>query len=99
MAKFKVDTDKIQDTITVYQTAIDDINDAIKNAQDAIDVLKSSGWKTNASKAFFDNFDSSWKTNIGNRVKIIEHLKSCLVNAQSEYEVLITEASQLGNSL
>ena len=99
MAKFKVDIDILQDTVSTYTTVIEDIETAIKDAQDAIDVLKSSGWKTNASEAFFDNFDSSWKTNINNRIKVVKHLKECLSDAKGDYEGLYSAASQLGNPL
>lgn len=99
MAVFKVDTDTLQDTINTYRTVIDDIEKAIKDAEQAIGVLKGSGWKTNASQAFFDNFDSSWKTGINNRVKVVKHLKSCLEDAKKDYDNLYTAASQVGNSL
>jgi WXG100 family type VII secretion target len=99
MAKFRVNTDTLQETIDTYQTVISDIEQAIKDAQEAIDVLKNSGWKSNASKAFFENFDSSWKTNVNNRVKVIKHLKSCLQDAKTDYEELCSEASRLGNSI
>ncbi len=99
MARFRVNTDTLQDTINAYQTAISNIEKAIKDAEQAIDTLKTSGWKTNASKAFFENFDSIWKTNINNRVKVIKHLKSCLQDAKTDYEGLCSEASLLGNSI
>ena len=99
MAKFKIDTDILQTTISTYARIIDDIQNAIKDAERAIDVLKTSGWKTNASKAFFDNFDSSWKKSINDRVKVIKHLKECLENAKRDYDGLCSEASRLGNSL
>ena len=98
MATFKIDTDILQDTINTYRTVIEDIEKAIKDAQGAVDVLRSSGWKTNASKAFFDNFDSAWKTNIDNRVKVVKHLKECLSEAKKDYDTLCSAASQLGNS-
>lgn len=99
MAVFKIDTDILQNTISAYQTAIDDIEGAIKDAEQAINVLKGSGWKTTASQAFFDNFDSNWKTGINNRVKVVKHLKDCLEKAKSDYDSLVTAASQIGNSL
>lgn len=99
MAKFRVNTDTLQETIDAYQTIISDIELAIKEAEQAIDVLKTSGWKTAASKEFFENFDSSWKTSINNRVKIIKHLKACLQDAKIDYDELFSEASQLGNSI
>ncbi len=99
MAKFRVDTDVLQSTINTYATVIDDIEKAISDAQKAIDVLRTSGWKTNASRAFFDNYDNSWKTNVNNRVKVIKHLKECLEDAKSDYEALCSEASRLGNSI
>ena len=39
MAKFKVDTDILQDTISTYASAIEDIETAVKDAQEAINVL------------------------------------------------------------
>lgn len=99
MAKFRVNTDTLQETIYAYQRAISDIEQATKDAQQAIDILKTSGWKTNASRAFFDNFDGSWKTNINNRIKVVKHLKSCLEDAKVDYEGLYSEASQLGKSI
>ena len=40
MAKFKIDTDVLQDTINTYKTVIEDIEKAIKDAEDAVDVLR-----------------------------------------------------------
>lgn len=99
MARLKVDTDVMQSTITTYTSAIEDIENAIKDAQNAIDVLRNSGWKTNASKAFFRNFDHSWKNNVNNRVKVMKHLNECLQQAKADYETLYQEASQLGKSI
>ncbi len=99
MAKFKVDTDEISRTISNYETAIEDINSAIKEAEDAIEVLKKSGWKTKASETFFDNFDSSWKSNINKRIQVIKHLKECLVEAKNDYDKLCEEASGLVNTI
>lgn len=99
MAKFMIDTDVLQDTISIYNTVIEDIEEAIKIAEQAIDVLRSSGWKTNASKAFFENFDSLWKINIDNRVKVVRHLKECLEDVKKDYDALCSAASQLGNAL
>ena len=99
MAQFKVDTDVLQTTIQTYSSIIDDIQGAVREAQQAIDLLRSSGWKTNASRAFFDNFDLSWKNSMNDQVKIIKHLRECLLNAKNEYGDLYTEASQLGINL
>ena len=99
MAKFRVNTDTLQETIYAYQTAISDIEQAVKDAQQAIDTLKTSGWTTNASREFFNNFDNSWKTNINNRIKVVKHLKSCLEDAKADYEELYSAASQLGKSI
>ena len=99
MAQFKVDTDILLDTINTYTRVTDDIENAIKEAEQAIEVLKTSGWKTNASKVFFENFDSGWKSSINNRLKVIKHLKSCLEQANTEYISLCMDASQIGNPL
>lgn len=99
MAKFKIDTDILQTTISTYATIIEDIQNAIKDAEQAIDVLKTSGWKTNASKAFFDNFDSSWKKGVNDRVKVVKHLKECLEEAKKDYDGLCSEASKLDSAL
>lgn len=99
MAIFAVNIDTLQQTIIAYQTAIEDIENAIKEAEQAIDVLKGSGWRTNASRAFFENFDSAWKTDINNRIKAVKHLKSCLESAKTDYDVLFNEVDQIGNSL
>lgn len=82
-----------------YQTAIDDIEGAVGDAEDAVDTLRTSSWKSGASDAFFENFDSNWKKNIENRIQIIKHLKGCLEEAKKEYDAVYTEATQLGNSL
>lgn len=99
MAKLKIDIDILQDTLTAYQTAIDDIEGAVGDAEDAVDTLRASSWKSGASDAFFDNFDSTWKKNIEDRIQIIKHLKGCLEEAKKEYDAVYTEATQLGNSL
>ena len=95
----KVDTDILQDTIVTYRTAISDIENAIKEADRAIIALKESGWKTSASREFFNNFDSNWKKAINDRLKILRHLKECLEDAKNDYDGLFSSASQIGNSL
>lgn len=99
MSKFRVDTDVLTDTINTYKIIADDINRAIRDAENAVNALKTSGWQSNAGKAFFDNFDYSWKVNMAKRVKVIIHLRQCLENARNEYEQLCSEAARLGNSL
>lgn len=99
MAKFSVDTEILQDTIDSYQKGIDEMEQAIKIADIAVDLLRSSDWKSDASRAFFDNYDNSWKNGIEDRIKVIKHLRDCLKNAKKDYNKLIETVPQLGNKL
>lgn len=99
MAKFKVDTEVVNATIKTYKKAIEDINKAISDAEKAIEVLKNSGWKTNASKEFFNNFDGTWKVNVEKRIEVLKHLKDCLEDAEVDYNLLYDSASNIGSLL
>lgn len=99
MADFKVNIDVLGSTITVYQTAIDDLETAVSDAQDAIDLLKSSGWQSGAGDAFFANFDDEWKDGIEKRILVLKHLKECLDIAETEYSGLVEDAVKIGNAM
>lgn len=98
MAKLVINTDVLQNTINTYNQAIVDIERAMKEADAAITSLKASGWKTNASRAFFNNFDNTWKTSMNNRVKVMKHLRDCLLDAKRDYDDICAKASRVGNS-
>ncbi len=99
METFKIDSDILDKTVKEYAAFLEAVDTAVKNVDLAVNALKTSGWKSPASEAFFDNFDDSWKKNMEDRIKIITHLESCLKTAQEEYLELFIELEKVSRSL
>lgn len=101
MAKthISIDLDKLSAAISSYDDIINEFEEALKNTEKAIHSLKSSGWKSNASIAYFLTYDEVWKKNMNKRLKIIKHLQDCLKKAQIEYNAVYEEMEQLDTPL
>jgi len=100
MAKnLKVDLDQLNETITAYEKSYNDFESLIQTLSASVEALKNTGWKSAASEAFFLTYDETWKTNMQMHLKIIKHLKECLINAKNEYEALYESIPSIGNSL
>ncbi len=95
----RVDFDALNETIDLYESALDDFNRMISRLDKAIGTLKSSEWKSDAATAFFNSYDESWKQNMQKHILIIEHLKGCLEEARNEYDSLADEAIDMENAL
>lgn len=57
----KIDLDKLSTAITLYNTIISDFEQAVKDTEDAIKSLKTSGWKSGASTQYFLTYENTWK--------------------------------------
>lgn len=97
--KLKVDLEQLSETITMYDKSYNDFESLIKTLSASVDALQNTGWKSAASEAFFSTFDETWKKNMEMHLKIIKHLKECLVNAKNEYEALYESIPSIGNTL
>lgn len=100
MAKrLKVDFNDLQSSIKTYNRTKEDFETVLKNLSQSIDNLKSTGWKSGASDAFFKTFDENWKKNMELHIRIVEHLLECLENANKEYTTVHENIKTLGNDL
>jgi len=97
--QLKVDTTQMQRTSRDYQKAIDDLEKARTNLEKAILALRSSGWKSAASAAYFKLYDDKWKKSLETHVTTLEHMRDSLDEAKREYDSLCDQAKNLGNSL
>ena len=97
--KLKVDLEQLSETITMYDKSYNDFESLIKTLSASVDALQNTGWKSAASEAFFQTYEETWKTNMQMHLKIIKHLKECLINAKNEYEALYESISSIGNTL
>ena len=97
--RIKVDLDELKSAITSYDEIIVAFEQSVKDTEKAINSLKSSGWKSGASTAYFLAYEDTWKKNMEKRLSIIKHLRSCLKKADKEYNALYEEMQELDNGL
>lgn len=97
--RIKVDLDELKSAITSYDEIIVAFEQSVKDTEKAINSLKSSGWKSGASTAYFLAYEDTWKKNMEKRLSIIKHLRSCLKKAEKEYNALYEEMQELDNGL
>ena len=95
----RVDLTQLGDTIKVYSTAITEIQTAFDDLDSAINTLKSTDWKSGASKQYFATYDDSWKQNMKRQEAILEHLKNCLEEAKTAYENVYGKVHTLGQNI
>ena len=95
----RVDLTQLGDTIKVYSTAITEIQTAFDDLDSAINTLKSTDWKSGASKQYFATYDDSWKQHMKRQEAILEHLKNCLEEAKKEYENVYGKVHTLGQNI
>lgn len=99
MAKLKVNLDVLQRTINTYNTEINNLYN-VKNAiQRSLVTLKSSGWNSNASKAWFSLLDDEWIKNIEYQIRVLSRLRENLIIAKNEYTNIYNEQETLKNYL
>jgi WXG100 family type VII secretion target len=99
MAKLKVDLDVLQATINTYNVELGNLKDAKKGIQRALNTLKSSGWDSAASKAWFSLLDDEWLKNIEFQIRVLERLRDNLDIAKDEYQEVYEEQQNLKNYL
>lgn len=101
MAKTKIyiDLDKLSFAINSYDEVITSFEQAVKDTEKAMNALKTSAWKTGASTAYFLLYEDTWKSNMEKRIKIIKHLKDCLVTANEEYSAIYEEMQSIDDNL
>lgn len=85
MSEVKIDLEVLESTITVYRDSIEEIRAAIRHADEAMETLRSSGWNTSASKAFFERYNMDWKPQFEANLTYLIHLYDCLKVASEKY--------------
>lgn len=99
MAKLKVNLDVLQRTINTYNTEINNLYNAKNSIQRSLVTLKSSGWNSNASKAWFSLLDDEWIKNIEYQIRVLSRLRDNLIIAKNEYTNVYNEQGTLKNYL
>ena len=99
MAKLKVDIDVLGNTIKTYDTEISNLQHARDAIKRSLVMLKSSGWNSNASKAWFSLLDDEWIKNVDYQIRVLDRLKGNLVTARDEYLFVYNEQEALKNHL
>ena len=99
MAKLKVDIDVLENTIKTYDTEISKLQHAREAIKRSLAMQKSSGWNSNASKAWFSLLDDEWIKNVDYQIRVLDRLKGNLVTARDEYVSVYNEQEALKNYL
>lgn len=97
--KLKVDFDVFNQSIKSYEEAIGLFEENLSELNKSIDNLRTSGWISPTSEAFFESFDNKWKKNMELHIKVLRHFKECLELAQNDYRELDEVAKGLLNVL
>ena len=85
MKEVKINLEVLDSTVTKYSESIEEIKKAIQRADQVMEELRASEWKTPASKAFFDNYDMDWKRQFETNLSYLIHLYDCLKLASEKY--------------
>ena len=99
MAKLKVDIDVLENTIKTYDTEISNLQHAREAIKRSLAMLKSSGWNSHASKAWFSLLDDEWIKNVDYQIRVLDRLKGNLVTVRDEYVSVYNEQEALKNYL
>ena len=97
--RLRIDLEQLNATIAKYDQSTSEFENIIKTLDISVDALRSSGWKSGASDAYFKNFDETWKKNMEMHISIINHLTDCLREAKREYESIYNSIPTLKNQL
>lgn len=89
MSKLRIDFDVLNKTISVYEESIQEFRNIEKRIKKILASLKSSGWDSNAGRAWFSLLDDEWIQNIEFQVRTLESLKKDLETARAEYEKVL----------
>lgn len=99
MAKLVVDFDVLQSAINTYNTEITNFRNAKTAISRSMAALRSSGWDSQASKAWFSLLDDEWLTNIDYQIRVLERLRDNMRIAKTEYEKVKTKQARLDDCL
>ena len=99
MAKLVVDFDVLQSAINTYNTEITNFRGAKTAISRSLSALRSSGWDSQASKAWFSLLDDEWLTNIDYQIRVLERLRDNMIIAKTEYEKVKTKQDALDDCL
>jgi uncharacterized protein YukE len=99
LAKLRIDLDVLDATISTYNTEISNIKRAKVQVQNALNLLSSSGWDSQASKTWFSLLDDEWLKNIDYQIRVLERLRDNLRIAKSEYLAVVEERDKLTSDL
>ncbi len=99
MAKLVVDFDDLQRAINTYNTEIANFRGAKNAISRSLSALRSSGWDSQASKAWFSLLDDEWLKNIGYQIRVLERLRDNMMIAKTEYEKVKNKQNALDDCL
>jgi WXG100 family type VII secretion target len=86
--RLTIDFDALNETITAYQSTIDDLNQAVAAIDVAMGNLRATKWSTEASAEYFIQYSDSWRLSVRNHITALEKIKSGLETAEREYSRL-----------
>ncbi len=95
MFDLRFDTDVMQNTINEYQSIYDGIQDLKNRLSKDMEDLRDVYWQSEAGTAFFAKYNAGWADNVDVYLKVVDFLKTQLIDAKGKYEALYQEAEKL----
>lgn len=90
--KLTVSTDNLHDAARNFYEAEADLQNAIQSLESAINRLRESDWKSNASSVYFRNYENKWKKNLSNCLEMMRFMREALESSARDYEQLSNDS-------
>lgn len=90
MAELSVELSELEHAFGTFKGLHDEFQSAYTKLDCAIKDLRGSDWLSDASTAYFKQYEDTWKKNMNMHIAILEHLRDCLNNAKTEYTHLLS---------
>lgn len=98
MSKLRIDLDVLSETRGVYETEIDQFEEAKNGIRRALISLEEKGWLTSAGRKWFGDLDGGWMRAFEDDIGVVRELSEELGNAQRKYRELLDEQEKLKNA-
>lgn len=92
---FCYDSDVFEAAIESYKKSMESLQALKMSTGESIQILKESGWDSEAGKEFFKNYVDEWSPILDNYIDLLNFLISCIEKGKEDFNQLVTEAEAL----